>query len=85
MYLNYFPIIQQILSGLVVSGWLVWRTGYLGHGFEFSCLSKKKKKHKTVLPCVKIIRVEKAFRRMLLDERLPYRNCSDPEMLSVGN
>ena len=46
---------------------------------------QKKKKQKTVLPCVKIIRVEKAFRRMLLDERLPYRNCLDPEMLSVGN
>ena len=46
---------------------------------------QKKKKQKTVLSCVKIIRVEKAFRRMLLDERLPYGNCSNPEMLSVGN
>ena len=51
MYLNYFPIIQQILSGLVVSGWLAWRTVYLGHGFEFSCLSKKKEAENSSTLC----------------------------------
>ena len=33
---EYFPAIQQILSGLVVSGWLVLCSGNLGHGFESS-------------------------------------------------
>ena len=35
----YFHIIQQILCGLVVSAWLVWCSGNLGHWFESSCPS----------------------------------------------
>ena len=54
-------------------------------GSNSLAFQKKKEAENSSIPCVKIIRVEKAFRRMLLDERLPYRNCSDPEMLSVGN